>query len=147
MQNEDARNKNRFTTGLLRPEFWTNKNGRAFNIFSARGNQALLSGYENECTYLGLKLIPNTKFCCQSVQLSEKVMHALYKIPTGLHFSWLDNQLKLFLVLLCMCFAYAKWKLSLPTALSPQPDTNTVFNPVPPLQSGVRSDKNVNLDF
>ena len=34
----------------------------------------------NEYTYLGLKLTPNTKFDIASQQLSEKAIHALYKI-------------------------------------------------------------------
>jgi hypothetical protein len=34
----------------------------------------------NEYTYLGLKLTPNTKFTAATQQLSEKALHALFKI-------------------------------------------------------------------
>ena len=40
----------------------------------------------HEYTYLGLKLTPNTKFDAASQQLSEKAMHAMYKIRKPIDF-------------------------------------------------------------
>ena len=40
----------------------------------------------NQYTYLGLKLTPNTKFSIATQQLSEKAMHALFKIRKHLDF-------------------------------------------------------------
>ena len=40
----------------------------------------------NEYTYLGLKMNPNNKFCLATKQLSEKSLHALFKIRKHLDF-------------------------------------------------------------
>ncbi len=48
-----------------------------------------------EYTYLGLKLTPNTKFDIASQQLSEKAMHAMYKIRKQIDFHQLPPKLEL----------------------------------------------------
>jgi hypothetical protein len=40
----------------------------------------------NEYTHLGLELTPNTKFSVATQQVSEKAMHALFKIRKNLDF-------------------------------------------------------------
>ena len=40
----------------------------------------------NEYTYLGLKMTTNNKFCLATKQLSEKSLHALFKIRKHLDF-------------------------------------------------------------
>ena len=47
----------------------------------------------NEYTYLGLKLTPNTKFTVANQQLSEKAMHALYKICKHIDFHFLPQKI------------------------------------------------------
>ncbi len=47
----------------------------------------------DEYTYLGLKLTPNTKFDIASQQLSEKAMHAMYKIRKQIDFHQLPPKL------------------------------------------------------
>jgi hypothetical protein len=54
------------------------------NINFTLGNSSV--DITNEYTYLGIKLTPNAKFSITHQQLSEKAMHALYKIRRHLDF-------------------------------------------------------------
>jgi hypothetical protein len=47
----------------------------------------------NEYTYLGLKITPNAKFSVATKHLSEKAMHALYKIRKNVDFHCLPANL------------------------------------------------------
>jgi hypothetical protein len=60
----------------------------------------------NEYTYLGLKLTPNTKCSVATWQLSEKAMHALFKIRKNLDFQKLTPKLaiKIFDGIVQSCF-------------------------------------------
>ena len=61
----------------------------------------------NEYTYLGLKMTPNNKFCLATKQLSEKSLHALFKIRKHLDFHKVNPKIamKIFdgIVSLCFC--------------------------------------------
>ena len=59
-------------------------NSKLPNLHFHIGNKKI--NIVKEYTYLGLKLVPNGKFKLAQQQLSEKALHALYKIRKNLDF-------------------------------------------------------------